>query len=148
MRRQLADPGRVAPRSREAADHSLHFLIAVALIDGAFGLAQFADERWNAANVRALMARLEMTTDADLARRAGEAYPCAIHAVGRDGRPYEAEILAPPGLSPDGPDSATATEKFQRMTAGILTPQARSRIVEAVMTLDAASSCDALMASL
>ena len=38
VRRQLADPGRIEPRSREAADHSLHFLIAVALIDGTFGL--------------------------------------------------------------------------------------------------------------
>ena len=58
VRRQLADPGRIAPRSREAADHSLHFLIAVALIDGAFGLRQFDNERWNDPKVRALMARL------------------------------------------------------------------------------------------
>ena len=28
------------------------------------------------------MARLDITTDADLARRAGEAYPCALHATG------------------------------------------------------------------
>ena len=47
VRRWLADPGRVAPQSREAADHSLHFLIAVALTDGAFGLRQFDGARWN-----------------------------------------------------------------------------------------------------
>ena len=63
VRRQMADPGRVAPRSREAADHSLQFLIAVALIDGTFGLAQFAGERWHDPKVSALMARLDMTTD-------------------------------------------------------------------------------------
>ncbi len=148
VRRQLADPGRIAPRSREAADHSLHFLVAVALLDGAFGLEQFAGERWNDPSVRALMARLEMTTDADLTRRAGQAYPCAIHAVDRDGRSYDTEILAPPGHTPDGPDVAAATEKFHRMTAGILTPQAQSRIVEAVMTLESALSCDGFLASL
>src|SRR5580698_6868532 len=63
VRRWLADPGRIEPRSREAADHSLHFLIAVALKDGAFGLRQFDNERWNDAKVRALMAKLDIATD-------------------------------------------------------------------------------------
>src|SRR5580698_6177597 len=65
VRRWLADRGRIEPRSREAADHSLHFLIAVALNDGAFGLRQFDNARWNEPNVRALMARLDITIDAD-----------------------------------------------------------------------------------
>jgi 2-methylcitrate dehydratase len=148
VRRQIADPGRIAPRSREAADHSLQFLIAVALIDGSFGLAQFDHERWNDPPVRALMARLDMTTDADLAGRAGAAYPCALHAMGRDGRAYDVEILSPPGFSPDGPDAETVLEKFHRMTAGCLTPAARDCIIETVMRLDAAQSCNDLMQAL
>lgn len=148
VRRQLSDPGRVAPRSREAADHSLQFLIAVALIDGTFGLAQFENERWNDPEVRALMVRLQMTTDADLARRAGEAYACALNAVGRDGRAYDVEILAPPGFSPHGPDARTVLEKFNRITADRLTPAACGRVVECVLGLDAAPSCNDLMRAL
>ena len=148
VRRHLADPGRIAPRSREAADHSLHFLIAVTLIDGAFGLAQFDGERWNDPTVRALMARLDMTTDTDLARRAGDTYPCALHASGGDGRHYEIEILAPPGFSPQGPEAAIVLEKFARITAEHLTAAARERIVEAVMELDEAASCADLMRAL
>lgn len=147
VRRQLADPGRIAPRSREAADHSLHFLIAVALIDGTFGLSQFDGERWNDPKVCALMARLEMATDAGLARRAGEAYPCALHVTGRDGRAYDVEILAPPGYSPDGPDARTVLEKFNRIT-GRLAPAARDRIIECVMGLDLAPSCNDLVQAL
>ncbi len=145
VRRQLADPGRVAPASREAADHSLHFLIAVTLIDGTFGLGQFAGERWNDPKVRALMARLETTTDADLARRVGSAYPCVLHATGRDGRDHEVEILAPPGFSSNGPDAQTVLEKFARMTADRVSPAARDQIVDAVMTLDKAKTCEGLM---
>jgi 2-methylcitrate dehydratase len=148
VRRQISDPGRVAPRSREAADHSLQFLIAVALIDGTFGLAQFENERWNDPEVRALMARLQMTADADLARRAGEAYPCALNAVGRDSRAYDVEILAPPGFSPHGPDARTVLEKFNRITADRLTPAARDRVVEYVLGLDATPSCTGLMRAL
>jgi 2-methylcitrate dehydratase len=145
VRRWLADPGRIDPRSREAADHSLHFLIAVALNDGTFGLRQFDNARWNDAKIRALMARLEITTDADLTRRAGEAYPCAIHATGHNGRPYDVEVLQPPGFSPDGLDTQTVLDKFAGVTERHLAPDAQSRIVDAVMALDKAISCDGLM---
>src|SRR4029077_1058994 len=145
VHRWLSDPGRIGPRSREAADHSLHFLIAVALDEGTFGLRQFDNARWNDAKMRALMARLDITTDADLTRRAGAAYPCAIHATGHDGQPYDVEILEPPGFSLDGLDTQTVLDKFARVTERHLPPDAQSRIVDAVMALDKAISCDGLM---
>jgi 2-methylcitrate dehydratase len=145
VRRQLADPGRIAAASREAADHSLHFLIAVSLIDGTFGLKQFAGERWTDPKVQALMARLDMAVDAELARRAAGAYPCALHATGRDGRHHAIEVLQPPGFSPGGPDAKTVLEKFGRITADRISPVARDRIVDAVMALDEAATCEHLM---
>jgi 2-methylcitrate dehydratase len=145
VRRWLADPGRIDPRSREAADHSLHFLIAVSLLDGTFGLRQFDNGRWNDPKVRALMARLDIATDADLTRRAAEAYPCALHATGYDGQRYDAEILEPPGFSPDGLDAQTVLDKFAGVTERHLAPDAQNRIVDAVMALDKAISCDGLM---
>lgn len=153
VRRWLADRGRVEPQSREAADHSLHFLIAVALRDGAFGLRQFDDARWTDPNVRALMARLDMTTDADLTRRSAGAYPCALHASGHDGKSYDVksydvEILQPPGFSADGLDAKTVLEKFASLTEGHISPDRRDRIVEAVMELDRAPSCGGLMSLL
>jgi len=144
VRRWLADPGRIDPRSREAADHSLHFLIAVALNDGTFGLRQFDNARWNDPKIRALMARLDITIDADLTRRAGEAYPCALHATGHDGRPYSVESLQPPGFSPHGLDTGTVLEKFTRVTEAHLSPDARNAVVDAVLGLDRATSCAGL----
>ena len=66
LQRQKDDPGRIDPTSREAADHSFNFLAAVSIVDGAFGLAQFDNERWNAADVRDVMGRLEIVCDASL----------------------------------------------------------------------------------
>ena len=145
VRRWLADPGRMDPRSREAADHSMHFLIAVALNDGAFGLRQFDNARWTDPKVRALMKKLDVATDADLTRRAAEAYPCALHATGRDGRFYDVKILEPPGFSPHGLDTQTVLDKFAGVTERHLAPGSRNRIVDAVMALDKATSCDDLM---
>jgi 2-methylcitrate dehydratase len=145
VRRWLADPGRIEPQSREAADHSLHFLIAVALLDGAFGLRQFDNERWTDPKMRALMARLDIATDAALTRRAGESYPCTIHATGHDGRPYDVEVLQPPGFSPDGLDKRTVLDKFASITERHLAPETRNGLVDAVMALDKAISCKDLM---
>lgn len=144
VRRWLADPGRIAPRSREAADHSLHFLVAVALLDGAFGLRQFDSARWTDAKVRALMARLEIAADADLTRRGGEAYPCAIHATGHDGRRRDVEILQPPVFSQNRLDTQKVLDKFAAVTERHLTPDRQNRIVDAVLGLDRAASCAGL----
>ena len=35
----------MAPTTRETADHSLPYCVAVALLDGEVGLGQFTDER-------------------------------------------------------------------------------------------------------
>jgi 2-methylcitrate dehydratase len=148
VHRQLSDPGRIDPQSREAADHSLQFLVAVSLIDGTFGLRQFDNARWHDAKVRALMSRLDMTTDAELAQRAGEAYPCAVQATGHDGKSYDVEILQPPGFSPGGLDPTTVLEKFTRITEGHLTRDRRARVIDAVMHLESALSCDGLMQAL
>ena len=99
VRAHQEDRDRADPKSHEAADHSFPFLIAAALVDGAFGLAQFDHERWNNADVRAVMNRIEMTTDAELAQRAPGSYPCLLEAKAKDGRSYRAEVLYPPGFS-------------------------------------------------
>jgi 2-methylcitrate dehydratase len=44
VRIQQEDRGRWDPQTREAADHCFQFLVAVTLIDGAFGLRQFEGE--------------------------------------------------------------------------------------------------------
>ena len=83
LRRQKDDPGRIDPTSREAADHSFNFLAAVAIVDGAFGLAQFENARWDAKAVRDVMGRLEIVCDAlaqpALARRLPLRHPRQGH---------------------------------------------------------------------
>jgi 2-methylcitrate dehydratase len=148
IRRQLQDPGRLDPRSREAADHSFGFLVAVAMIDGEFGLAQFAGERWNDPKVRALMAQIEMAGDPDLTGRVPNGFPCAIHAVAADGAEHRVEVLDPPGFARGGLAADAVLGKFRSVTAGHLARDAQDRIVTAVTALDGAASCAGLIAAL
>ena len=148
LRRQKDDPGRIDPTSREAADHSFNFLAAVAMVDGAFGLAQFDNARWNDAAVRDVMARLEIVCDASLNARAPGGFPCAIRAKGAGGKDYLAEVLDPPGFSRHGLDADAVTGKFHAITSSRLPQAARERIVGSVMALDRSQSVADLTAAL
>src|SRR5207302_10289287 len=63
-----------APRTRETADHSLPYCTAVALLDGEVTLRQFDPERFTAADIVALTARLKVRLDDSLTPR----YPHGI----------------------------------------------------------------------
>jgi 2-methylcitrate dehydratase len=148
LRRQKDDPGRIDPTSREAADHSFNFLAAVALIDGAFGLAQFENERWNDPRVRAVMARLDIAIDAQLNARSPGSFPCRMEAMSDDGKVLVADVPDPPGFSRHGLDAAAVTAKFNAITATHLDAGSRAHIIDAVMALDRSPSCADLSTAL
>jgi 2-methylcitrate dehydratase len=140
VKRHQGDKGRARPASREAADHSFPFIVAVTLIDGAFGIAQFDNERWRDPAVAALMEKIVMQRDASLNARAPGAFPCLLRARMKDGREFAAEIDYPPGFSRTGLDETTVLEKFHAVTAPMLQTTVRARIVDAVMDLHRAHS--------
>jgi 2-methylcitrate dehydratase len=148
LKRQKDDPGRIDPSSREAADHSFNFLAAVAIVDGAFGLAQFENERWNDAAVRNAMGHLTIVCDGTLNARSPGGFPCAIEAEDIDGKVYRAEVLDPPGFARHGLDAGAVTAKFHTITAGYLPQAERDRIVDSVMALDRAPNLAAVTAAL
>ena len=148
LQRQKDDPGRIDPKSREAADHSFNFLAAVSLIDGEFGLAQFNNERWHDPKVCALMAQLEIVNDRTWNTRAPDSFPCSLAVRTQDGREHVVDVPYPPGFSRGRLDQATVVKKFHDLTAPHLAPAARDRIIENVMALDRSPTCIELMKAL
>ncbi|HWG05585.1 MAG TPA: MmgE/PrpD family protein [Beijerinckiaceae bacterium] len=145
VRRQQQDPARIRPQSREAADHSFNFLVAVSLIDGAFGLPQYENERWRDPEVVELMERLTMTTDPSWSARAPGSYPCALRARDVEGKEYLAEIPYPPGFAHGRLDTATVIDKFNALAHDYLPAPARENVIAAALDLDKAPSIASLM---
>jgi 2-methylcitrate dehydratase len=148
VRAHQQDQERADPKSREAADHSFPFVISAALTDGSFGLAQFYDERWNDPALRALMSRIEMTTDAALAKRAPGSYPCRLEAKTNDGGSYQAEVLFLSGFSSGDLKAGAVITKFEELNAPHLPAALRTSIVDSIMALDESPSLSALQAAL
>lgn len=145
---QQNDPGRVHPDSRESADHSFQFLVAVTLVDGDFGPAQFDGERWRDPAIVSLMAKMVMVTDGSLNTRAPNTYPCVVRARDANGGKHVAEMLFPPGYSQGGIAEADVVEKFHAITSTVLDRQHQERIVSAALAFDRADTTDQLVSAI
>jgi len=114
-RTHIGDPARSRPATRETADHSLPFLVAVAIEDGEVGVAQFEGERWLRPSTRELMDRIAVVPDPALNEHAADQYPAVVHLTMRSGQAVSCEMLRVPG----SPGSPLTPEQLQAKLARI-----------------------------
>jgi 2-methylcitrate dehydratase len=145
-RLRLSDTlGRV-PSSQEAADHSVYFLVAVALLDGRFGLDQLTSGRWQDADVRALIERTEATIDSTL--KPPTSLPCRLEATLTNGEMIVIERKVTPGMPAMPLSWDEVTEKFRRCAAGVVGEDAQIKVIDAVATIEALPSVRPLLGAL
>lgn len=104
-----------APRTRETADHSLPYCTAVALLDGEVTHAQFAPERFTAADVIALTSKVRVHRDAELTRRYPAGIPNRIVVTMRDGSRHVREVEHPRGHAGNPMSDAEVEAKFRAL---------------------------------
>ena len=105
------------PETPEAADHSLPYMIAAVLVDGAFDDAIFRPERLGDPRIHALMPKVVVTEDPALTRIFPRAYPCRVAITLKDGSVLHAEVPNPPG-HPDNPMTEAQMDAKFRLLAG------------------------------
>ena len=122
--------------SKEEADHSLPYLLAVALLDGQVLPEQYLAERIAADDVQQLLGRVAVRPDPELSRRFPAEHSARVRLRLRDGRTLEREQHDYEGFHtrPMGWDAVTA--KFDRLAAGHVEPRLRAQIADAVKHLD------------
>ncbi len=84
--------------TKEEADHSLPYLVAVALLDGEVLPAQYLPERIRADDVQQLLRRVEIRPDEALSGRFPEEMPVRVVVRLRDGRKLVGEASDYPGF--------------------------------------------------
>jgi 2-methylcitrate dehydratase len=147
VRRTAAEPEKWDPRTRETADHSIPFLVAAALRDGAVTPATFAPARIQDPALRPLMQKLTVVDDPELTRRyPGEA--CTrIEITTTDGRRVTAETSHPKGHRRNPLTDAEVEAKFRGLAGGALGAEGSARALSAAWGLDDAKSLDGLFES-
>jgi 2-methylcitrate dehydratase len=124
-------------RTKEEADHSLPYLLAVALLDGAVTPAQYAPERIGRADVQALLRTVHVRPDAALSRRFPAQMPCRISVVLKDGRTLRAEKADYEGFVTRPMPWEAVAAKFESLAAPHTDRALRTAVIEAVDHLEA-----------
>lgn len=134
------------PKTRESADHSIPYCLAMALIDRELTPAQFTREQWNDPKVIDLMRKVHFAVDPEFDLLFPKARPSVVKITMQSGAVYERRIDHPRG-SPGNPmTDAEIQDKFARLASPLMSDSRISQIVDTVASLDRLDDVSALMA--
>ena len=138
------EPEKWRPTTREAADHSLPYIIAAVLIDRAFSDEVFSDERLRDPRIRQLIDKIEVKEDKELTRRFPRFLPCRIEVMTRRGERKVAATDYPRGHCKNPMSDDEVNAKFRDLARRALPDERVSRALDALWQLDAAPDLDAI----
>lgn len=123
-------------RSKEEADHSLPYMVAVALLDGDVAPAQYAPERIVREDVQSLLRKVTIQPDETLSKRFPAEMPCRIQIFLKDGRTLSNEKQDYEGFYMRPLSWAKVVAKFERLATPYTDGAQRTAIIETVAHLE------------
>jgi len=123
-------------QTKEEADHSLPYLVAVALLDGQVMPEQYQPDRIESQDVQSLLRRVIIKPSADYSRRFPDEMPCRITLTLRDGRRVVREKRDYEGFRTRPMSWETAVEKFEKLVAPHTDRSLCQGIIDAVSHLE------------
>ena len=129
-------------RTKEEADHSIPYMVAVALLDGQVGTKQYLPVRILAADVQALLQRVFVRPVQQFSDRFPDEMPCRVTILLRDGRVLAKEKRDYEGFFTRPMQWETVVHKFKILSAPYAVEPLQDQIVEAVANLDGIQTSD------
>ena len=123
-------------RTKEEADHSLPWMLAVVLLDGELTPAQYRPERITGSDVRALMDKIRIEPDDDFSGRFPAAMPAELTVTLADGAVVRVSREAYHGFHTDPLDWAGARHKFDQLAAPFASATLRDEIAGVIGDLE------------
>jgi 2-methylcitrate dehydratase len=137
------------PRTRETADHSLPYIVTVALLDGDVTVRTFDEKRFrDPATLALLNDAVAVDEDAELTRRYPEGIPNRVTVHTSDGAGASREVEHPLGHARRPMTDEDVAAKFRANVANAWPPERADRTAELVRALPLAPTVDPLVESL
>jgi 2-methylcitrate dehydratase len=123
-------------RTKEQADHSLPYLLAVALLDGDVQPAQFKPDRIVKPDVQTLLKKVSVRPNHEYTEEYPAKMPAKITVRLQDGKVIEHEVEDYPGLASRPFTWEESVEKFDRLVAGRADDTLSREIKDAVSSME------------
>ena len=145
FKKPAADKATILPTTRETADHSPLYCVAIALLEQACGPEQFTEAKLFDPTVRMLMERIELAPDDELTARQSESQGSKVHITMNSGETFKQDCLYPPGNPKNPLSDAQIADKFRTLASDTLTTAQTDKAIKAVWALDACTDMGAFM---
>ena len=142
------EPEKWDPQTRETADHSIPFLVAMALQDGAVTPASFTAQRIADRSLRALMGRMTLTEGAGFTEKYPEQYNCRIEITTGAGETVAAATAYPKGHRQRPLSDGEVDAKFCGLASAVLSEEQCQAALSLLWNLENLPDLDELFQAL
>ncbi|MDA0263480.1 MAG: MmgE/PrpD family protein [Chloroflexi bacterium] len=139
-----SEPEKWDPKTRETADHSIPFLVAAALQEGAVTPGTFTPQGIADPVKRATMAKMTLSEDPDFTARYPSQYNSRITITDQSGGVHTAHTSYSKGHKNNPLDDQELEAKFRGFASGVLSEAQCSQVLETIWTIDNATDLDDL----
>lgn len=132
----LGDPAKYRPTSKETADHSLPYSLAVGLVDGMVTPLQFKQERIDDPDLIPVMDKIKVVANEEFESRFPEYQPSRVTITLASGATHTAEVDVPKGDPRDPMTQDEIKVKFDALGAEVIGTSGCDRAGELIMSLE------------
>ena len=136
IRLMAGDIDKWEPKTRESADHSMPYTVAVALIYGEVAEKHFGDTYLRDPQIRALTHRVKVKATDEADRRMPEAMLCKMEVVTSAGEAHTAVVEYHKGHWKNPMSDAELETKFRKLARAVLDEAQTSRLLERLWRLE------------
>ena len=141
----LGDPHKYRPHSKETADHSLPYCLAVGLVDGMVTPLQFKEERVKDKSLEPVMDMVKVVANEEFESLFPEFQPSRVTITTSDGRSYTKRVDVPKGDPRDPMTEEEIAVKFNALGAGVVGEERCRELRKLIMSIENEPSVARLM---
>jgi len=130
------DPEKWCPKTRETADHSLPYCVALALVDGKISPQSFARKRFEDKTLLALMQKVKIEEIKEFTEQYPGAMPTKIVVRMMGGKEFAAQVDHPRGHPRRPLSDRDLEQKFYALTARKVRRSDATRLIQQVWELE------------
>src|SRR5437868_3690622 len=141
----LGDPHKYRPDSKETADHSLPYSLAVGLVDGMVTPLQFKEERVRDNALIPIMDKVKVVANEEFEALFPKFQPSRVTITTNDGKQHSTRVDVPKGDPRDPMSEDEIAVKFNALGADVIGDDQRKKLQQCIMKIDTAKNINELL---
>jgi 2-methylcitrate dehydratase len=145
IRLMAGDPDKWEPKTRESADHSMPYTVAVALMHGAIEEKHFGERYLRDPQLLALTRKVRAEASAEADSRMPDAMFCRMTLITVSGSSHETVVEYHRGHWKNPMSQGEVEDKFRKLAANLLNERQTARLLDALWGLEDLADASALV---